>query len=322
MRKLLTAATFALLGPSAVSAQTTPTPSLTMVVAFPAGGADDALGRLLASKMSELLARPVNVENTGGRGGMVGAQRVAAGKPDGSIFLLGSSATHALSQALYKTPLYNSEQDFMPVALLVEQPMVLLAKNGLPARGLAEFSAYARTNKIQYGSAGTGSATHIACARLNATIKADAVHVPYQGGGGAMKDIVSGQIDFFCPVITIAIPQINSGSVKALATLGGARSSVLPDIATAHEQGLGDFSATTWFALFAPRGTPPSIVQSLNEAGSAALDRTDVAAKLRDIGADAVAADRRSPAYLAQFLSSEIAKYRGALTATGIELGD
>ena len=113
MRKLLTAATFALLGPSAVSAQTTPTPSLTMVVAFPAGGADDALGRLLASKMSELLARPVNVENTGGRGGMVGAQRVAAGKPDGSIFLLGSSATHALSQALYKTPLYDSEQDFM-----------------------------------------------------------------------------------------------------------------------------------------------------------------------------------------------------------------
>jgi tripartite-type tricarboxylate transporter receptor subunit TctC len=322
MRQLFIAAALALLAPKELPAQTAPPTPITLVVAFPAGGADDTLGRLLAGKMSELLGRPVNVENRGGRGGMVGAQSVAAGRSDGSIFLLGSSATHALSQALYKAPLYNSEQDFEPVALFVEQPIVLLAKNNLPARGLAEFIAYARSNKTQYGSAGTGSATHIACARLNAAINANAVHIPYQGGGAAIKDLISGQIDFFCPVITIAIPQIKNGSAKALATLGSARSSVLPDIATAQEQGLGGFSATTWFALFAPRGTPPSIVQSVNKAGSDALNSADVVAKLRDIGADAVTVDRRSPAYLARFMSGEIAKYRSSLKDAGIEPSD
>jgi tripartite-type tricarboxylate transporter receptor subunit TctC len=321
MRGLFVAAVFALLVSHDVPAQPASAP-ITLVVAFPAGGADDALGRLVAAKMSELLSRPVNVENTAGRGGMIGAQRVAESKPDGSILLLGSSATHALSQSLYKAPLYNSERDFVPVALLVEQPMVLLTKSGLPASGLQGFTAYARSNKTQYGSAGTGSATHIACARLNASVKANAVHAPYQGGGAAMKALGAGQIDFFCPVITIAVPQIKIGSVKAVATLGSKRSSVLPDIATAQEQGLGGFSATTWFALFAPRGTPQSIVQSLNKVGSALLDQADVAAKLGEIGADAVTADRRSPGYLAQFLNSEIAKYRTALADAGIEPGD
>jgi tripartite-type tricarboxylate transporter receptor subunit TctC len=319
MRELFTAALFALLALNGAPAQTVSTPPITLVVAFPAGGADDAFGRLLAAKMSEVLSRPVNVDNTGGRGGMVGAQRAAEGKPDGSVLLLGSSATHALSQALYKAPLYNSERDFVPVGLLVEQPMVLLAKRSLPASGLAEFTAYSRPNKIQFGSAGTGSATHIACARLNAAIRADAVHVPYQGGGAAMKALGAGQIDFFCPVITIAVPQIKNGSVKALATLGSKRSSVLPDIPTAQEQGLGNFSATTWFALFAPRGTPQSVVQSLNKVGSAVLESPDVVAKLRDIGADAVTDDLRSPGYLAEFLRSEIAKYRSALINAGIE---
>jgi tripartite-type tricarboxylate transporter receptor subunit TctC len=322
MRKVLIATMFALSGIGCVSAQVTSNTSLTMVVAFPPGGADDAFGRLFAGKMAELLGRSVNVENVGGRGGMVGAHRVATSKPDGSVMLLGSSATHALSQALYKAPLYDSERDFAPVALLVEQPMVLLTKNGLAANSLAEFATYARTNKTRYGSAGTGSATHIACARLNAAIKAESVHLPYQGGSAAMKDLVSGQIDFFCPVVTIAIPQIKKGSVKVLATLGNARSSALSDVSTAQEQGLGDFSATTWFALFVPRGTPPDTVQSLNRFASAVLDSPDVVAKLRDIGADPVSAERRSSAYLAQSLKSEIAKYRTALRNAGIEPSD
>src|SRR4051812_11965533 len=168
MRTIAAAALVLLTGVLCGRAQTWPAQPVTMVVGFPAGGADDAMGRLLAARMTEVLGQPVSVENIGGRGGMGGAERVAKTKPDGAGILLGSSATHAVSQSLYKTPLYNAETDFEPVALLVVQPMLLLTRNSLVSRDLAEFGTHARTNSnFRYGSAGAGSATHIACARLD-----------------------------------------------------------------------------------------------------------------------------------------------------------
>ena len=322
MRALLFLATCAAafqLNPA--TAQTWPSRPLTMVVAFPAGGADDALGRLLAARLTEVLGQPVTVENVGGRGGMTGASRVAKAASDGYEFLLGSSATHALSQSLYKAPLYNSLTDFEPVRLLVEQPMVLLARKTLDASDLNGFVAHLKSSgNVQYGSAGVGSATHIACARLNAAIGSNAKHAPYAGGGPAMRDLIAGKIDYFCPVITIAIPQVRKQTVKAIATLGAERSATLPDVPSAGEQGLSGFTATTWFALFLPKDTPAPIVKALSVAAGATLDSASVREKLRQIGAAAVGPDRGSPAYLREFLQSEISKYGTAVTSAGIRL--
>lgn len=301
-------------------AQPRPTNPITMVVAFPAGGADDAMGRLIAAGMTKILGQAVTVENINGRGGMTGAERVARAKPDGSVILLGSSATHALSQSLYKTPLYDAGADFEPVALLVEQPTLLLTRRNLEIRNLAEFGELARTtSNLRYGSAGAGSATHIACARLGAALRIKSLHVPYQGGGPAMNDLMAEKIDFFCPVITIAISQVKANAVKAVATLGKSRSAALPEIPTAEEQGLSDFTATTWFALFVPKNTSKHMVQALNKSASEALEAPDVKPKLFEIGAQSVPATQRTPEFLAEHLGNEIAKYKKALGAAGIE---
>jgi tripartite-type tricarboxylate transporter receptor subunit TctC len=199
------------------------------------------------------------------------------------------------------------------------QPTLLLTRKTLAISNLAEFGALARTNSnLRYGSAGVGSATHIACARLAAALGAKSLHVPYQGGGPALNDLMAGQIDFFCPVITIAIPQVKATTVKAVATLATTRSVALPEIPTAQEQGLSDFTATTWFALFAPKGTPKHIIQMLNKSASEALDTPDMKTKLLEIGAEAVPTTQREPKFLSEFLRNEIGKYKSALGAAGI----
>lgn len=297
-----------------------PEQSITLVVAFPAGGADDALARLVAPRMAEVLGQTVSVENIGGRGGMVGGANVAKSAPDGYRILLGSSATHALSQALYSTPLYDAAADFEPVRLLVQQPMVLVARKEMEINGLREFVSRMKGGSLRYGSAGTGSATHIACARLNAEIGGKATHVPYDGGGSAMKDLVAGKIDFFCPVITIAIPPVRKQTVKAIATLGPLRSPALPDVPSAVEKGLGDFTATTWFAIFAPKGTPPTAIQTINRAAAEALSDSKVQGQLRAIGADVASSEGGSPEHLKGFLEKEIAKYKAAVKKGGISV--
>jgi tripartite-type tricarboxylate transporter receptor subunit TctC len=316
-RILFAVGCLAFLQPPTAQAQW-PERSITLVVAFPAGGADDALARLLAPKMAEALGQSVAVENIGGRGGMVGGAAVAKSAPDGYRILLGSSATHALSQALYSTPLYDAAADFEPVRLLVQQPMVLVVRKDLEANGLQEFVSRIKTGSLRYGSAGTGSATHIACARLNAEVGGQATHVPYDGGGPAMRDLVAGKIDFFCPVITIAIPPVHRQAVKAIATLGPLRSPALPEAPSAVEQGLGDFTATTWFAIFAPKGTPPVVIQTINRAADAALSDSQVRGQLRAIGADSAGPESSAPGYLKGFVEKEIERYKAAVKKSGI----
>jgi tripartite-type tricarboxylate transporter receptor subunit TctC len=295
---------------------------MTMVVAFPAGGSDDILGRIVASRLSELLGQQVIVENIGSAGGTTGTARVAKAAPDGYQFVLGTSATHALSQVLRKNPLYDSAADFTPVALIAEQPFVLIARKDLAAQGLQEFIAYAKANeaKMQYGSAGEGSATHLVCALFNAATGIKAKHVPYNGGAPALRDLVAGQIDYFCPVVTIAIPQIENKGVQPVAILTKNRAPILPNLASASEQGLADFTAITWFAVFLPRGTPEPIVQKLHGAVLAAMETPSVQVRLNEIGADMVAAERRSPYYLQRFLKSEIEKWAAAIKAANIKV--
>jgi len=180
-----------------------PTRPITMVVPFGAGGPIDLVGRLLAQRLSEMLGQQVIIENVGGAGGMTGAARVAKGAPDGSVFLFGNQGTHTFSQMLYKKPLYNAVTDFAPVTLVVTNAKLLVTRKDFPAQTLGEFIAYAKANqaKMQYGSAGAGSATHVTCVLLNNAIGVDITHVPYRGTGPAMQDIIAGRIDYLCDVI-------------------------------------------------------------------------------------------------------------------------
>jgi tripartite-type tricarboxylate transporter receptor subunit TctC len=311
------------LGASApAAAESWPVRPVTMVVPLGAGSGLDVVGRLLAPRLGEILGQQVIVENVAGAGGMIGAARIAKAPPDGYQFLLGTVGTHAQNQTLYKNPQYNAATDFAPVALVAEQPTVLIARKDFPASGLQEFIAYARANKdkMKYGSAGSGSAAHLACALLNAAIGVDVTHVPYRSGGPAMQDLIAGLIDYQCPAVTIALPQIEGNLVKPIASLAKNRSSSLPKLASAHEQGLAGFDTGIWYAIFLPKGTSAAIVQKLNDALVATLNTAAVQERLMDIGAAAVAPERRSPEYLAAFVASEIAKWAAPIKAAGISI--
>jgi tripartite-type tricarboxylate transporter receptor subunit TctC len=305
-----------------VAAQSWPNRAVTMVVPFAAGGPADTVGRILALHLSDFLNQQVIVENVGGAGGMSGTSRVAKAAPDGYQFVLGNLGTHAANQTLYKHPLYNAAADFTPVALLAETPLVLLARRDLPASGLPDFIAYVGANQagMQYGSGGVGSASHLACMLVNAAIGLKVAHIPYRGAAPAMQDLIAGRIDYLCPDTPIAISQIQSRTVKAIAILTGDRSPALPALATAQEQGLTDFAASNWFAIFLPKGSPAAIVHKLHAAIVAVLDTPAAQARFHEIGADLVAPERRSPDYLQKFVGSEIEKWARPIRESGVSM--
>ena len=302
------------------AAQDWPTRPLTMVVPFAAGGAFDVMGRVFTPRMSESLGQQVIVENIGAAAGIVGTSRVAKAVPDGYTFLLGSVGTHAYNPTLYKKLPYNPATDFAPVALFAEQPMVLITRKDFPASNLQEFIAYAKANgaKLQYGSAGVGSTTHLGCALLNAATGINTTHVPYRGGGPAMLDLIAGQVHYMCSNSASALPQIASNTLKGIALLARSRSSLLPSLATAHEQGLVDFEAITWNAFFLPKGTPAPIIKKLNDAVVEAMSTPTVGSRMQELGVDLVAPERRSPEYLQKFVESEIAKWAVPIKAAGV----
>ncbi|MCC6890186.1 MAG: tripartite tricarboxylate transporter substrate binding protein BugD [Hyphomicrobiales bacterium] len=297
-----------------------PTRPLTMVVPFAAGGQVDVLARVLAPRLSEILGQQVVVENVGGGAGMIGSGRVARGTSDGHLFVLGSISTHALNQTLFKQPQYNVITDFTPVALIAETPLVLVTRKDLPATNLKEFTAYvkAQGDKATYGSAGVGSANHLSCILLDMALGTRTTHVPYRSGGLAMQDLVGGQIDFNCNVVSSALPQINGKLVNTIALLSRRRVGVLPNVPTAHEQGLTDFDASTWNGIFLPPRTPEPIVARLNAAILEAMAMPALQSRAEEIGASLVAPERRSATYLADFVRSEIEKWGKTIRAAGI----
>ena len=304
------------------AAQDWPTRAVTMVVPFAAGGPADTVARILSPGISEHLGQQVVIENVGGSGGMTGSARVMKAAPDGYQFVLGNLGTHAANQTFYKTPLYNAATDFTPVILIAQTPLVLLARNTLPADDLPQFIAYARASqaRMQYGSGGVGSASHLGCALLNTAIGVNVTHVPYRGAAPAMQDLIAGRIDYQCPDSPIAIPQIESRLVKAIAVLTRDRSPGLPAVGSAHEQGLANFDAANWFAFFFPKGTPASIVGRLHAATIATLESSAVKSRMPEIGADITAPERRTPAYLQQFIESEIEKWAAPIKASGTSI--
>ena len=300
-------------------AQDWPQRTVTMVVAAAAGGPIDVFGRVLAERMGQVLGQSVVIENVPGAGGMMGGQRVARAAPDGYTAILGTIATHAHSQTLYKSPLYNAISDFTPVMLIAEIPLVLIVRKDLPATSFEEFVTYAKANpgKLNYGSAGSGSATHLGCILLSKAIGAEAQHVPYKGTGPAMQDLQAGRIDFLCEIVVSAVPQIQAGTVRALATLSRDRSPVLPNLPTAYEKGAQNVQAYTWTALLFPKGTPAPIVDKMRGAALTALAEPGVKRQLEALGASLVSPDRTTPGYLAKFIQDEIDKWAGPIRDSG-----
>jgi tripartite-type tricarboxylate transporter receptor subunit TctC len=280
------------------------------------------MGRILAARLSEVLGQQVVVEAIGGGGGTTGANRVARAAPDGYQFVLGATDTLAQTQSLYRNPPYNAVTDFVPVGLIVEQPFLLVTRNDLPAGDLREFIAYAKANQasMKFGSAGPASGSHLACARLNAAIGVTVTAIPYRGATQGLQDVMAGRIDYYCPISAAAVGHIENRTMKAMAVLSRDRSEMLPNLASAHEQGVVDFDASYWNGVFVPKGTPAPIVQKLHDAMVATIDTPAVQGRLKEIGVSVVAPERRSPEHLQKFLASEIEKWADPIKASGVVL--
>jgi tripartite-type tricarboxylate transporter receptor subunit TctC len=320
--RMIAIATALLANTAPVAAQNWPTHRITLVVPFSAGGSSDVIARIAADGISNNLHQPVIVENVAGVGGLLGGARVAKAAPDGYEFLIGNVGSIAQSQWLYKQPLYDSVRDFAPVGLLTDESLVLIARTDFPADNLQQFIAYSKANqgKLHFSSSGAGGSNHLACMLLNSAIGIEVTHVPYRNVVQGMQDVMAGRVDYDCLSLPLALPQIAAKSVKPIAVLSKNRSPILPDLRTANEQGLTDFDTPSWYALFLPAATPPAIVQKLNQATVATLDVPAVQERLKQIGGDVIAPDRRSPEYLAQFLAAEIKRWEAPIKASGIQL--
>jgi tripartite-type tricarboxylate transporter receptor subunit TctC len=269
--------------------------------------------------MGEALGQPVIVENVSGGAGMIGSNRVKQAAPDGYQVVLGSIGTHTLSPQLAKKPLYNPATDFAPVGLAAEIPLVLLVRKDFPAQNLQEFIAYVKANhaRLQYGSGGTGTSSHIACVLLGQRMGVDVTHVPYRGGGPAFTDLMAGRLDYFCNYIQFAVQTAGGGQARTLAIFARERSPAIPSVPTAAEQGLDGVDAYTWNAVFAPKGTPPAVVAKLNAAVAHALDSAVVRERLAGLGLDVPPPERRTPAFLKGYVVDEMAKWAPAIKASG-----
>src|SRR5216684_3243035 len=286
MRKTLSfiaALAICVAGLTAASAQTYPSRPITMIIPFAAGGPTDILGRLVGQRMGEVLGQQVIIENVGGAGGMTGVLRVAQ------------------------------------AALIAEVPTVLIVRKDLPVSNLKEFVEYAKKNqdKMSFGSAGAGSATHLACVVLDVAMGTHITHVPYRGTGPAMQDLQAGRIDYLCEIVTTAKAQIDGNTVKAIALMNSTRSPALPNVPTTVEQGVANAEAYTWNAIFLPKNAPDAIVKKLNDATLQAMHSALVKERLEGLGAQIVPDDRATPAYLGNFVKSEIEKWAGPIKASG-----
>jgi putative tricarboxylic transport membrane protein len=292
------------------SAQDYPARTITMIVPFAVGGPADITGRIVADIFSRHLGRSVVVENINGAGGTIGAMRASRANPDGYTILFGHMSTNALAPAFYPNLNYDPQKDFEPVGLAAEYPELLVVRKDLPARNLREFVAYAKANanKLNVGHAGVGSISYIGCLLLNSAIGIKPTLVPFTGTAPVLNAMLSGEIDYECDPVLGTLPQVQAGTVRALAVAAKQRSPMLPDVPTSYEQGLGDFDCAVMYAVFTPKGTPRPIVDKLAAALNAGLDEPQVRKRLAELGADNIAPDRRGPKPLADLVRSEAAR--------------
>jgi tripartite-type tricarboxylate transporter receptor subunit TctC len=300
-------------------AQDYPSRPITMIVPFAAGGPTDTVARLVAESMSRSLGQQVVVENVGGAGGTRGAGQVAKAAPDGYTVLL-----HHIGQAtaatLYRKLPYNVLTDFEEVGLVTDVPMTMIGKSGLEPKNIAELVAYVKANKdkVIYGNAGVGSASHLCGMLFMSALDTQMTTVPYQGTGPAMNDLVGGQIDLMCDQTTNTTGQIKAGKVKAFGVTTKNRVKSLPDLPTLQEGGIKDFEVAVWHGMYAPKGTSPEVVKKLNAALVTALQDPKVIARFADLGTEPVALDRATPAVHEKFLAAEVAKWKPVIEKAGV----
>ena len=297
-------------GIAAASAKVYPSRPITMVVPFAAGGPVDTVARILSEPMRATLGQSIIVENVTGAAGSIGVGRVARAAPDGYTLSIGHWSTHVVNGAIYPLP-YDLLRDLEPIVLLPSNPMIVVSKSAVPAKNLNEFVGWIKANegKVSAGTAGAGSATHVAGVYFQNVTGTRFQFVPYRGTGPALQDLVAGQIDFIVDQASNSLQHVRDGKIRAYAVTASARLPSAPDIPTVAEAGLPSLDISVWYGLWAPKGTPKEIIAKLNAAAVQALSEPAVRQRFAELGLDMPPRDRLTPEALAAYQKAEIEKW-------------
>lgn len=309
------ALTLALASPA--QAQSWPAKTITIVVPTAAGGANDAMARIIGQGLSTRLGQPVIVENKAGANGAIAGEYAARAAPDGYTLMFGYIATHGINPALQKLK-YDPVADFEPIGLVAASPTVLVAHNAVPAKNVQELVQLvkAKPGSFSYASAGNGTAPHIAGELFKLSAGLDVVSVPYKGAAPAIVDTMAGNTQFMFPSLFTAYPQLKGGKLKALGIAGDKRSRVLPDLPTLAEQGIANVNLSQWYAMFAPAKTPRAVIERLNREMNLVLADKAVQKKIEDQGAEV---ETGSPEQLKTLVQKEVAHWRTVVAAAKIK---
>jgi len=299
------------------AAQNYPTRPITMVVPYPAGGPSDVIARIMADGMSRVLGQNIMIENVGGAGGTIGTARAAGSEHDGYTLLAASMGSHVSAPALYANLKYDSTKDFQPIGLTANAPAVVVARKDFPAKDFKEFVAYLKKNgdSVKQAHGGVGSSSHMACLLFTSQLGLKPNLVAYRGTGPALNDVIGGHVDFFCEQAVSVQGAVRGGTVKAYVVSGNTRSPALPDVPSAKEVGANDYQINIWSAIFAPKDTPKAVVDKLSDALNKALDDPAVEKRLLELGGTVPPKAERGPAYLANLLKADIARWNPVLKA-------
>ena len=318
-RTLIILGAAALLAASQAGAQQYPTKVVTIIVPFTAGGPTDTVARLIAQPMTKVLKQQVIVENVGGAGGTIGAARVARSAADGYTLFL-HHIGHSTAPTLYRKLSYDAINDFEPIGLINEVPMTLIARRDFPPADLKALISYVKSNKdkVTYANAGIGAASHLCGMLFMSTVQVDLTTVPYKGTADVMKDLLGGQVDFTCDQTTNTTSQIKAEKVKVYGVTTLKRLASLPKIPTLDEAGLKGFEISVWHGLYAPKGTPKPVIDTLTKALQAALKDGTVKQRFGDLGTEPVAEKRATPEALRAHLKSEIDRWSPIIKKAGV----
>ena len=300
-------------------AQTYPHKPIRMIVGSSPGGPIDFSARLAAQKLTEALGQSVVVDNRTGAGGTIGTEYVARSTPDGYTLLMASAATLCITPALYPKIPYNALKDFAPVSTVAAVSYVVVVHPALPAKSLQEFIALAksRPGQLRYGSAGSGSVTHLAVELFRSMAGVEMAHIPYKGAGPAMIDLLGGQLDFMFDSVLTSAPLVRAGRLRALGQTAARRSPVLGEVPSIGETALPGYDVSTWFGLVAPVGTPREIVARLNAAIVKGLAATETRERLLAQGIEPLGS---TPAEFSKLLRDELPKWANVVKVSGARI--
>ncbi len=296
-----------------------PDKAISLIVPFAAGGPTDVMARMIAIPMGKSLGQTVLVENAVGAGGTIGASKVARAAPNGYTIFLHHMGM-ATAPALYKKLTYDPLKDFEYIGQVADVPMTLLARKDFPATTFAELQTYVKANrdKVSLANAGLGAVSHLCGLLFMTAIEVDLITVPFSGTGPAMNALLGGQVDLLCDQTTQTVPIIKDGRVKVFGVTTLNRLAALPNVPTLDEQGLKGFEVKVWHGMYAPKGTPPAVLDKIGIALRAAMQDPAVKQRLTDLSSDIVSADRMTPLGLKSFLESETAKWGPVIKKAGI----